>query len=109
MTTIDQSVDFATATGGGGHWESLGTPAQAKGQYIEGDIYRLWSLCGCFVFRKGAEQSSGGKLYYIIGSSRSGAYQFYPEGYESEQFLQLAGGVLSEDPPLFVDHWVPDA
>ena len=104
MTTIDQSVIMTGAGGGGGHWESLGTPAQAKGQYVEGDIYRLWSLCGCFVFKKGTEETFGDGLHYVIGP-----YLFYPEGYTSEQFLQLSGGVMFEDPPLFVDHWVPDA
>lgn len=117
MTTIDQSVDFATATGGGGHWKSLGTPAQAKGQYVEGDIYRLWSKFGLFQFRAGYDNYTI-ILYNRSDSAPDSGVFFYPEsrsfGTQNAYLWEgLKGNYSNTDPaddPLDrIEHWVPDA
>lgn len=89
----------------------MGTCAEAKRTgYIEGDIYRLWSFHGCFLFRYGTSYTT----CFILGSNGSGTisydYLFYPEGYDSGEVYITSSQLVHPDYTgnATVDHWVSD-
>ena len=97
-----------SASGGGGQWVSLGTPAQAKGKYVEGDYYRLWTSFGCLNFMYGTEDS----YFYLWNGSST--ILFYPRGFSnsSTNFIGYYNNSQWRDSgsdTAVVEHWVPDA
>ena len=119
MTTIDQSVDFATATGGG-HWESKTNTSAST--FVQGDWYRITSIMGTQVFRYTGQsrivlgsvmvQNSSSSnieersVWYSFGSSSlgDGFYEYHPD-----QEWNTRNTLPSEDRTIQLEHWVPDA
>lgn len=105
-----------SASGGGGHWESLGTPSQAIGHYVEGDIYRIWSEWGCTLFQNNGQsyvnlgmvhRTNAGE-YTIAFGIGSGSLYYRSVGSGGAWSTENSGTPSSSLDYIRIDHWVPD-